>query len=183
MANKEKKEETLTINGRITDRTTKIAEPVNLVKGQVLHVDGKPLVTGIVQAHDRGLRSEQLLGHAVTDTAGRYEISYPPSQFARAQKQSADLVVGVYKDEKAVAANEMIASSSIVFNAKEVETVDLVVGNAELRGPSEYEQIQATLKPLLEGAPPASNGEVATLTDEDIAFLDLTDASREPAGQ
>jgi hypothetical protein len=155
----------------IVNLTLPITGKVNVVKGQVVQVDGKPFVKAIVLAHDRDLRSEQLLGRTVTDNTGRYEISYTSSQFARAEKESADLVVRAYKDEKALAANELIASSKIVFNAKEVETVDLVVGNAELRGPSEYEQIDAALRPLLEGEPPASNVEVATLTDEDIAFL------------
>lgn len=144
---------------------------VNVVKGRVVQVDGKPFVKAIVQAHDLDLRSDQLLGRTVTDNTGRYEISYTSSQFTRAEKESADLVVRAYKDENAIAANELIASSAIVFNAKEIETIDLVAGNAELRGPSEYEQLEVELIPLLQGVPPAPNVEAATLNDEDIAFL------------
>jgi hypothetical protein len=155
----------------IVNLTIPTAKAANVVKGQLVQTDGTPFVKAIVQAHDRDLRSEQLLGRAVTDNTGHYEISYTSSQFARAEKDSADLLVRAYKDERAIAANEPIASSNIVFNAKEVETVDLVVGNAELRGPSEYEQIEAALRPLLEGVSPAPNVQVATLTDEDIAFL------------
>lgn len=147
------------------------ARPTSVVKGQVVHPDGKPLARGIVQAHDRDLRSEQLLGRAVTDHTGRYEISYSTGDFARAEKKSADLVVRAYRDESALAANQPTANSPIVFNAKEIETIDLVVGNSLLRGPSEYEQIEEALRPLLEGPSPAPNVEVATLNDEEIAFL------------
>ena len=137
----------------VVNLTIPITQPVNVVKGQVMHADGKPLVKGIVLAHDRDLRSEQLLGRTVTDNTGRYEISYTSSQFARAEKESADLVVRAYKDEKAIAANQPMANSPIVFNAKEIETIDLVLGNAELRGPSEFELIEAALRPLLQGVP------------------------------
>jgi hypothetical protein len=155
----------------IVNLTIPIAEPVNVVKGRVAQVDGKPIVKAMVLAQDRDVRSEQLLGRAVTDNDGRYEISYTSAQFARAEKNSADLVVSAYQDEKAIAAKQPMASSAIIFNAQAVETVDLVVGNAELRGPSEYEQIEAELRPLLESVPPAPNVQVATLTDEEIAFL------------
>jgi len=155
----------------IVNLTIPIAEPVNVVKGRVAQVDGKPIVKAMVLAEDRDVRSEQLLGRAVTDNDGRYEISYTSAQFARAEKNSADLVVSAYQDEKAIAANQPMASSAIIFNAQAVETVDLVVGDAVLRGPSEYEQIEAELEPLLEAVPPAPNVQVETLTDEEIAFL------------
>ena len=142
-----------------------------MVKGTVHLFDGFPAAGLLVSAFDRDLRSEQLLGRAVTDNVGHYEIAYTSAQFARLDKKSADLIVRAYQDEKALAANQPMANSAIIFNAKEVETVDLVVGNAEFRGPSEYEQIGAELKPLLEGVPPAAAILVADLTDEEILFL------------
>jgi len=64
-----------------------------VVRGQVRHADGSPFTGAQVQAFDRDLRREQVLGQQTTDTAGRYEIRYPTAAFARAEKASADLVV------------------------------------------------------------------------------------------
>ena len=60
-----------------------------IVKGRVTYADGKPLVRATVRAFDRDLRSEEALGDATTDRAGRYEIRYSAAQFRRDEKGSA----------------------------------------------------------------------------------------------
>ncbi|SRR6266702_6235033 len=67
-----------------------------VVKGQVRHADGSPLVGALVRAFDKDLRTAEPLGEpATTDQAGRYEITYTAEQFSRAEKGSADLYVCV----------------------------------------------------------------------------------------
>lgn len=130
-----------------------------IVSGHVRQPDGSPLVGVLVRAFDQDLRSEEPLGQpATTDEAGRYEISYTAQEFHRAEKGSADLIVRVFDG------SETLVSSSIIFNAQPVETVDLTVGGV-YRGPSEYEELLKELTPVLEDVP------LHELTKEDIDFL------------
>src|SRR5262245_27057615 len=53
-----------------------------LVRGRLTHADGTPAVRFIVRAHDRDLRTTQLLGReATTDSQGYYKIRYSRKQF------------------------------------------------------------------------------------------------------
>lgn len=118
-----------------------------LVRGTVRHADGKPLVEGLVRAFDRDLRSEEPLGQDhPTDQQGRYEIAYDREKFSRAEKSSADLVMRAYSSADDP---KPLAQSRILFNARQEEIIDLVVGDEAYRGPSEFEALVATLMPLL----------------------------------
>ena len=55
--------------------------------------------------------------------------------------------------------------SDIIFSAASEVTIDLTVPANKHRGPSEYERLLATIKPLLENAP------IAELEGDDISFL------------
>jgi Putative peptidoglycan binding domain len=135
-----------------------------IIKGQVQLVNGKPVVGVLVQAYDRDLRSEQLLGEQKTDRAGRYEISYSAGQFARAEKGSADLRVSASNAD-----GRELVSSPIYFNAAPVETIDLVIGGAAVLGPSEYELLLANITPVLQGLAPAQLTEDEK--NQDVTFL------------
>ncbi|HYG09286.1 MAG TPA: peptidoglycan-binding protein, partial [Pyrinomonadaceae bacterium] len=136
-----------------------------VVSGQVRAVDGSLLAGATVRASDRDLRTEQPLGEAVTDPEGSYEIEYSADQFARAEKRSADLLVRVYN-----ASNVELVNSGIIFNARPVETVDLLVGGGRYLGPSEYELLLAELTPILGTLTPADLREDAEF--QDITFLE-----------
>lgn len=134
-----------------------------VVKGQIRQTDGSPLAGVPVRAFDKDLRREELLGEAVADKYGRYEIMYTAEQFHRAEKKNADLYIRVYKE-----GDQVIASSSIIFNAQPVETIDLSV-DGEYHELSEYEKLIAEITPLLEGIP------IAELVEDekhrDITFI------------
>ncbi len=130
------------------------------VKGLVQWVDGRLAAAAIVRAYDKDLRSEQVLGQAITDAAGNYDIAYSTSQFNRAEKKNADLIVRVLAPTGAI-----LAASPVLFNAQPVETINVLLGGKVLLGPSEYTRIEADVKPVLDGV------EVADLTDADIKFL------------
>jgi hypothetical protein len=146
------------------DELTKSTPEAFVVRGQIRQTDGSLLVGGIVRAFDKDLRSEQLLGEATTDKDGRYEITYTATKFQRAEKKSADVAVRVFSKK-----GEELVSSKIIFNAKPVETVDLVIGGGEYRGPSEYERLVAEIKPLLQGLAFAELSEDEK--HQDITFL------------
>ncbi len=142
------------------------------VKGLVQWVDGRLAAAATVRAFDKDLRHEQLLGQAITDPGGNYDIAYSTSQFSRAEKKNADLIVRVYapKEQK----EEILAASLVVFNARPVETINVLLGGSVLLGPSEYARIAADVEPLLDGVA------VADLTEADLEFLaGETDWSRE----
>lgn len=129
------------------------------VHGQVKQADGSPLVGVLVRAFDKDLRHEQQLGEVHTDRQGYYTIAYSQTQFRRAEKQQADLVVRIYNAE-----GSMLAESEIIFNAQAEEIVNLVISRMESEI-SEYERLIAEISPLLEGV------KIDQLTPEDIIFL------------
>jgi len=135
-----------------------------MVRGTVKDDTGVPQSGLQVRAIDVDLRREEVLGQATTDSNGHYEITYTPQQFARAEKETADLVVRVFE-----AQGEMLAHTDIRYNAGQIEEINLVLGSGVIHEPSEYEQIVLELTPLL--------GELALAdleeSDEhhDISFL------------
>ena len=96
--------------------------PVYQVQGRVLRADGTPLPGTLVRAFDKDLRHEQFLGETSTDHLSHYSISYTQSQFRRAEKHNADLIVRIYSAEKI-----LLAESDIIFNAQPEQLVDLVL--------------------------------------------------------
>ena len=138
------------------------------VFGRVAKQDGGAGSGLKVVAVDRDLRKEEALGTAVTDVQGRYEILYSREQFARAEKDRADLVVRVF-EAPASGSTEPgtpLAESAIRFNAPAETEIDLSLPRTETE-PSEYERYVASLSPLLEG----QDVSWATLSAEDIDFL------------
>ena len=131
-----------------------------IVRGQIRHEDGSLLRGVRVRAFDKDLRSEELLGEAVTNDKGRYQIAYTAKQFSRAEKKSADLMVRVFSPK-----GLLLAASGILFNVPRESRIDIVVVPKEQPQLSEYEQLLAQLTPILQEVP------LAELTEEDIDFL------------
>lgn len=138
------------------------------VQGQVRLRDQRPVAAVFVRAFDKDLRSEELLGEAVTDGQGHYEIQYTARQFRRVEKKNADLIVRVFNKEDA-----LLGESDLLFTAREVEKVDLVVAFPPAIKLSEYEQLVRVLEPVLDDVPSAE------LTNEDMTFL-LKELAGEP---
>lgn len=160
----------LSVTGKVDHRT---ARAINLavdsgqqdpqkfvVQGMILDANRRPLPEMLVKVFDRDLRSEQLLGEALTNNQGTYKITYTNSQFRRAEKRSADLLVCALDQ-----GGTRIAESDILFNAPRLATIDLIVERSQRKVVSEFERLVATLTPVLEGIP------FADLNEEDITFL------------
>jgi peptidoglycan hydrolase-like protein with peptidoglycan-binding domain len=134
-----------------------------VVQGHVTWSDGAPAAGVLVRAADQDLRTEQPLGQDMTDVAGGYSIRYTTAQFARAEDDSADLIV------RALDANDLVfASSPTFFNAPAQTTVDLVISGAVAGQPSEYERVVARIAPLLADVKPP---DVSQLEPSDLGFL------------
>ncbi|MGH9929231.1 MAG: neuraminidase-like domain-containing protein, partial [Pyrinomonadaceae bacterium] len=115
-----------------------------VVRGKVRDVDGNLLVGIVVQAFDKDLRSEELLGEATTNNAGEYEIRYSDQQFSRAEKGNADLVVKAF-----TADNALLVASPVLFNAPPSAEMDLTIPVENWQPLSLFEKIEGALVPLL----------------------------------
>lgn len=117
-----------------------------VVKGTVRLFDQSSAIGLRVSAFDRDLRNEQELGRNQTDKQGFYQIRYSPSQFLKAEKGSADLVV------KALAADgSLLAASPVLFNAPSSATVDVTIPAERWQPASLFEKLGRALEPLHKG--------------------------------
>ncbi len=120
------------------------------VRGTVLDADGKAAIGVRVQAYDRDLRSEELLGQTTTDLNGSYIIHYGPGQFARAEKKFADLSVKVL-DRNGKTPLYSPGFDDILFNAPPAARVNINLPPAPDATGVEYEIVLRCIKPLLNG--------------------------------
>ena len=133
------------------------------VRGTVRDQYGRPLAGIQVSALDRDLRNSQRLGVTKTDEAGTYKINYSREQFAKAEKDLADLVV-IIGDPK-----DPSYASKIHFNAAADLVHDVQLGGAAYRGPSAWDLLTESLTPLLEGINPRDLREDDK--HQDVSFL------------
>ena len=98
----------------------------NLVFGRVLDRRNRPLANLIVQAYDRDIRSEELLGESITDREGKYEITWLHSQLSDRGKKEADIVIKVLTREKKTLLYES-DMDAVRFNASPREEINITV--------------------------------------------------------
>ncbi len=133
------------LSPRITEDDENPRLPAYLVRGKVIDVDENAAANTIVRAVDKDLRAEAPLGEAITDEEGNYAITYQASQFSRAEKKTADLIVRAYDQE-----DKLLAESPIRFNAGRVQTIYLVLTDKR-EGTSEWDNYLAEIEPILQG--------------------------------
>ncbi|MGH7800541.1 MAG: neuraminidase-like domain-containing protein [Thermodesulfobacteriota bacterium] len=120
-----------------------------LVQGKVSDKLNRPLTNLLVQAFDRDMRSEELLGKCLTNEKGEYKIYYSSEQFARAEKKSADLAITVLtaKSKTVLYITDMDA---IRFNASEKEEINIVIEAGIPKEENEFDSILRDISPLIE---------------------------------
>ncbi|HKR13271.1 MAG TPA: neuraminidase-like domain-containing protein [Pyrinomonadaceae bacterium] len=134
------------------------------VSGLILNETGGPAMGATVRAIDKDLRHEQILGEVlITETSGRYVITYTADQFRRAEKKTADLIVRAFDVD-----GNLRAASEIRFNAGDEEAIDLTfapIATVERPRLSELEELQEAIEPIREGIA------YANFTDADLTHL------------
>ncbi|MFC8940126.1 neuraminidase-like domain-containing protein [Streptomyces griseoincarnatus] len=133
------------------------------VSGIVRDQFGQAMQNATVQAFDRDLRTEQLLGQKAVGQDGRYEISYTDNKFNAAEKGSADLVLVVLKD------GMERFRSPVHYNAPADYEVNLTLQGAVYSGPSEWEVQTGAITPLLGNIKPIDLREDEQ--HQDVSFL------------
>ena len=144
-----------------------------VVRGGVALPDGTPAEGYRVRADDRDLRRQELLGEAVADDEGRYEIMYRPARYGKDETGRADLHLRVFTPVGRELPAEVtgrdvptVQDVQILFNAESEEEVNLTVTTepADART-SRYEEVVAALTPLPDGLV------LSDLTPDDVRFL------------
>jgi hypothetical protein len=107
-----------------------------IVRGQLRQPDGSSLSGVKVRAYHKELRREKLLGEAVTDDNGCYEI--------KPAVASADLILRAIGPK-----GEELAASDVRFHSGQEETIDLRASRILRRSPSEFERLSEDIKPHL----------------------------------
>ena len=137
------------------------------VHGHVRHPNGQPAAGLLAVAIDKDLRREAEIGRTRTSEGGEYEITYTPEELSRPGKTRADLIVRTGQEGEPLGFVQL-ASSSLICSAPPDLEVDLVIGNATLRGPSELDQLRELIAPYLD------QEELADFTREDVDFLECS---------
>jgi hypothetical protein len=140
-----------------------------VVRGRVTRFDGTPVEGVIVRASDRDLRTFQNLGReTTTDAEGHYSIAYSTSEFSRAEKGTADLVVSLFD-----AADDQtpIAVSDTLFDAPAVAEVNFQRPDLP-ESTSEFDRYVRAIEPLLQGqGKEGAPLHFAQLIESDLPFL------------
>jgi hypothetical protein len=159
---------------RCGDQGGGASDHYHLLRGEIRGADARPLPGVIVQAFDKELRSEHMLAGTTAGPDGRYELRYavgptPPNLVVRVFRPSAyraGAAIGAAVGPAGlVVGPELLASSDVIFNAAPEITANIMVGGGVYAGPSEYEQLTASLAPRLDGA------QVGDLTKSEVGFL------------
>jgi len=130
------------------------------VFGMVRNQYGETLNNVTVQALERELRNETLLGIAHTE-AGNYEIRYKRPQ---AEKATTNLVLKVLD-----ATGKELYTTPVYYNVPDEIEINISLQGATYQGASEFETLTTTFTPLLQGIAPANLQESDHF--QDISFL------------
>ena len=141
-----------------------VPESTYRVYGTVRDQYQRPLARARVDVFDRDIRSLQKLGSAVTDERGAYQVRYSRSEFARQDKQAADIVVQVFSAD-----GTKLQETPTTFNASAELQVDIDLATRPYAGLSELERVLATVEPVIAPLPPAQLTE--TSDHADLSFL------------
>ncbi|KIO75805.1 hypothetical protein TH53_18480 [Pedobacter lusitanus] len=101
-------------------------QAINIVFGKIRNQSNQPLPNLLVQAYDRDMRSEELLGECITAQDGSYEISWKHEQLSGRGRKEADLSMKVLTREK----KTVLYASAIIdtrFNAAASEEINIII--------------------------------------------------------
>ncbi len=139
---------------------------LNTVSGTIYDSFNSPLPNVTVEAFDKDLRQEQLLGQAVTNAKGNYKISYSASKYASSEFKSADIFIRVIAPDGIVQ-----GQSQIFFNVPVNFVIDFKVDNTAILELDEFDALVQVIKPLTDPQKVAIADLQETDKFKDISFL------------
>ena len=141
--------------------------------GTIYDAFNVPLTGVTVEASDKDLRSEQLLGSAVTDANGAYSITYTDQQYAGSEYKTADVFIRVYHILIGTAApvKQLLGTSAVVFNAGADLLLDFKTDNSPISAQNEFDALVALITSLTDPQKVAIADLQENETFKDISFL------------
>ncbi len=116
---------------------------LNKITGTIYDINNAPLIRVTVQAYDKDLRSDQLLGQAVTDAKGFYSISYESKKYANSEYLTADVFIRILQDGKV-----LLGESPVYYNVPSDFKLDFKIGNTPIKPTDEFDALIQKIKPL-----------------------------------
>ncbi len=154
------------LNKLLADLGPSTAIIFNTVSGIIYDAYNAPMIKVTVQAYDKDLRSEQLLGQAVTDAKGFYRISYDAAKYKDSEYQTADIFIRVLNADKV-----SLGESPVHFNVPADFVLDYKIDNTPIRELNEFEALVQKIKPLTA----SQKVDIANLQEtnqfQDVSFL------------
>ncbi|MGZ5029144.1 MAG: Tc toxin subunit A-related protein [Methylobacter sp.] len=125
---------------------------LNTVSGTIYDAFDAPMANVTVQAYDKDLRTEQLLGQALTDARGFYSISYDASKWVDSEATSPDVFirVGTLINTGIAPIFKILGESPVNFNVPQDFRLDFKIGNTPIKALNEFEALVQLIKPLTE---------------------------------
>jgi hypothetical protein len=151
-----------------------MAAVFNTVSGSIFDIFNVPLANVTVQVFDKDLRSEQLLGAAVSDAKGFYTVRFEPAKFAGSEAKGADLFIRVVVfigTTGTAPLTQVLGESPVYFNVPQNFTLDFKIGNAPIKELNEFDALVQHIKPLTEPQQVAIADLQETDKFKDISFL------------
>ncbi|MEO5601611.1 MAG: neuraminidase-like domain-containing protein [Cyclobacteriaceae bacterium] len=142
---------------------------ISSLSGIIYDAFNAPIPGITVNAFDKDLRTEQLVGTARTDAKGFYKIKYDASKFVLAENKSCDILIRVQRSARA-----LLGESPVYFNVPQNFTLDYKIGNTPYQGLAEFDNLVDLIIPLLS----KQKVKIADLK-EDEKFKDITFLSSE----
>ncbi|MEO8861756.1 MAG: hypothetical protein ABI358_10060 [Ginsengibacter sp.] len=128
-----------------------IPSVANTVYGIIYDTNNDPLSSVTVEAFDKDLRSEQLLGFSTTDAKGAYSITYTDQQYASREFKTADIFIKVYKEMSTITVGKtLLGQSDINFNVPKNFTLHFKVDNTPIIPQSEFDVLFQAVNPIIE---------------------------------
>lgn len=115
-----------------------------IVRGMVVTNSGVAAKGLKIIAIDKSPGKDVLLEEAITDSFGNYTVSYNKEILTRRGKEKADIEIKIVdKDDE----SKIFGTSSVHYNAKKDEEINLVLKEESIDKISEYNQIMTELNP------------------------------------
>jgi len=142
---------------------------INSITGTIYDTYNATIANVTVNAFDKDLRTEQLVGNATTDAKGFYKINYDAEKFVQAEYKSCDILIRVFSP-----AGVSLGESPVYFNVTQDSTIDYKIGNTPYQGLAEFDVLVNLITPLLD----KQEVTIAQLKEDD-KFKDFTFLSGE----
>jgi len=140
--------------------------PSFIVNGHIFDRFNTPIANAKVQAFDKDLRSEQLLGEKFADSSGLYSITISSVAASARESKTPDIFIRVFDST-----GKALGQSPVFFNNSANITIDFKEGNAEIKPMNEFDALVQLIQPLVASSNLQIKDLVEKAPNHDISFL------------